>query len=236
MSGVIRALLGLADAVEGAEGKSDRTEQFRAAVSNIATLLRVLPPGHEMASALAAEHARLRQIEGNSPRVERLRTAYTEIEGCLDACLSLSLSHDPRAVETAERVLIGVVQDIADPALMIRRGDVMEMNFTGASVLATYPNGMRLELDLRKAHPDVDGDSYEPGYWVIDGSAWPSEDDTIRRAQIEDSIGPTLPRSIDTRVKAHLRGLIAACASSVVPLVHRPKVQADSTVLAQLRG
>lgn len=235
MSGVIRALLGLADAVENTEGKSHRTEQFRAAISNVAALLRVLPPGHEIASALAAEHARLRQIEGNSPRVERLRMAYTEVEERMDACFSLSLSHDPRAVDTAECVLRRVLGDIGDPALMIRRGDVMDMNFIGASLLATYRNGMRLELDLRKAHADMDGDIYEPGYWVIEGSAWPSDDETIRRAQIEDSIGPMLPRSIETRVKAHLRGLIAACASSVISLVPRPG-HTEESVLANVRS
>lgn len=236
VSGVIRALLSLADAVENAEGKNDQTEHYRAALSNVAALLQVLPPGHEMAAALAAEHARLRQIEGNTPRVERLRVAYTEIEERLSACFSLSLSQEPRAVDTAENLLTEVVAQIGDPTLMIRRGDVMHMHFIGASVLATYPNGMRLELNLRKAHPDVDGDSYVPGYWIIDGSAWPAHDEMIRRVEIEESIGATLPRGIESRAKAQLRTLIAACASSVVSLVPRPQAPAEATFLARLRG
>lgn len=220
MSGVIRALLGLAADVESSEGKCDRTENFRAALGHVAALLRVLPPSHELASALAAEHARLRQAEGSTPRVERLRGAYTQIEGVLEACFALSLSHDSRAVDTAAAILNDLVAQDGDPAHVVRRGDVMAMDFLGASILASYPNGMKLELTLRKAHPDKDGDIHQPGYWIMEGGVF-SVDGTTRRSYFEESFGPQLPRGIETRLKAHLRTLVAGCASSVVTLVTR---------------
>lgn len=219
MSGVLRALLGVVDALESIEGKNDRTEHYRAAVGHVASLLRILPPGHELASALASEHARLRQVEGNTARVERLREAYREIEERLDACFSLSLSEEPRAVDTAESILNQVVSQIGDPTLVVRRGDVMGMSYLGATVLATYPNGMKLELDLRKAHQTIDVDCYVPGYWVVEGAVSSLADESIMKCQVEESIGSMLPRGIDTRIKAHLRALIAGCASSVVTLV-----------------
>lgn len=221
MSGVIRSLLGLAEAVESSEGNKERTEQFRTALGHVDRLLQILPPGHELAAALSAEHARLRAVEGNTPRVERLRVAYTNIEKRLEACLALSMSEDSAAVDAAESIMNALVDEEGNPALMVCRGDAQSMIHLGATILAIFPNGMKLELTLRKAHPKLDEGIHEAGYWVIEGGVFAS-DGSMRRVDIEESIGVFLPRGIETRLKAHLRHLIARCASSVVTLVpHR---------------
>lgn len=220
--GVVRALKGLQASTEASSGTLEvagQSLQVDVAVRLIAQLFEVLPPPHELAAALANEYSRVRAEQGDSPAAQRLRRAYMEVEPILASCQSIAISCDSQAVDLAEAILRRVVSMSGDNRHTVSRGDALSPHNLGASINASYPNKMKLEVTLRKTHPEHDDDARPDGHWILEGGAYSEEVMREKFPEVDLYIGPYLREDIDRLISSCLEAFTTACAGSVVRLV-----------------
>lgn len=214
-AGVLRTLRRTRQRVELVSTAHELSE-FDAAVGALASVLDAMPRGTDLANAIGHEHAHAKFAEGNTPRVQKLAHAREAIEPALNACLSMTASLDADAVHCAHAALLAAAERSGQPALTVVRGDAMSATHLGATAAAQFPNGRKLELSVRRAHPDHDT-GVEAGTWLIEGGAWAGETEGLGSLPwvdhaLNDEIDGDAVRVIDT----HLATLITACAGNVV--------------------
>lgn len=223
MNGVVRTLhAGLA--ALSAQGKveegSREAQQVEVALGLVRELLSTLPSGHELAAALVREYSSVVELEGRTERAERLRYCYLNIERVLDSCNALTMSSDPHSVQSATRFLDIARSHLDDKArYMLTRGDVINVHHQGAMLSAEFPNGMRMELSLRRSHPTMDTEHPE-GHWVLEGGVWSGADPSsdVSYPDVDLCFGPVLPYDADMLVLHTLQKFTRACAANLVVL------------------
>ena len=225
-SGVVEALRGLhssssSKAISGGAW-FERGHDVETAIQLLTSLFDVLPLPHELAAALANEYARVKNTEGDSPTARRLQRAYMEVEPILASCRSHGgLSFHAQAVDVAEGILsAAAAAHGGEIELKVERGDALSPNLLGAIISSSFPNGMKFELTLRRAHRHLDAhpDAYPEGHWLLEGyvsSRAPRE----QMRPLEVYFGPSLPDNIGRIICASLARFTQECSASLMRLV-----------------
>lgn len=222
MNGVVRTLhAGFAlSAQGGVEEGSREAQQVEVALGLVRELLATLPSSHVVAAAFMREYSCVMELEGRCERADRLRYAAMNIERIMDSCSALSMSSDSHSVQTAMLFLDMVRSQTDDESrYMLTRGDVINVHHQGAMLSAQFPNGMRLELSLRRAHATMD-DHHPEGHWVLEGGVWSGADPGVdmNYPDVDLCFGTKLPPDADMLVIHTLQKFTRACAASLVVL------------------
>lgn len=204
--GVIRALEQMrryADPCVEPSLRLRAVERGAQALDLLSELLEVLPDGRQAAIVFASVYARRLEDEGMTDEVRKLRDAARQIERVLDACRNHALSADHEAVLQATALLRALVSVVTGLSAEVRPGDCMSTHFLGAMAVASYPNGARWELSLRRAHPEYDVDTPE-GVWLLEGGGFMAGGST---QCVEIELGTTLPPDIRCTIGAQIADL-----------------------------
>lgn len=185
-------------------------ERGAQATTMLSDLLGLLPSGHEMEVIFGAVYAKRLEAEGMSPEVMRLRDAAKKVKDVLNACRSYSLSSDATSVDEAARILTDIAA--ANPAVPagVTPGDFMSSNFNGAMLAATYPNGSRWELSLRRSHPEYE--DMPEGVWLLEGGGLMASGAT---PCIEIQLGDVLPTNAAEIVSEQMKFLHRCSGASL---------------------
>lgn len=177
-------------------------ERGAQATTLLSDLLGLLPSGHQMAVIFGAMYSKRLATEGLTPDVLKLRDAARQIERALNACRSYSLSKDTSSVEDAVRVARTIVSAHPEVPMAVTPGDHISTNYLGAMIAATYGNGSRWELNLRRSHPEYE--EMEEGVWLLEGGGFMASGAI---PCIEIHMGDTLPANISEIVAAQVMAL-----------------------------
>lgn len=185
-------------------------ERGAQATTMLSDLLGLLPSGHEMELIFSAVYAKRLEAEGMSPEVMRIRDASKRVKEVLNACRSYSLSSDTTSVDDAASVLGKLVA--ANPAMpaSVTPGDFMSSNFNGAMLSASYQNGSRWELSLRRSHPEYE--DMPEGVWLLEGGGLMASGAT---PCIEIQLGDTLPVNVAEIVSDQMKYLHRCSGASL---------------------
>ena len=129
-------------------------------------------------------------------------------------------------MDEACEVLGGVLDRVNHSHLELTRGDLVCADLHGGVIAAAYPNGMRLELTLRRSHPTHDRE-VDSGIWKLDGGAWQA--DGTGAADSFMTLAPdATPQKLGELAEQLLRSLVRTCHNSVVAvLAARPAAAAS---------
>lgn len=177
-------------------------ERGAQATTLLSDLLGLLPSGQQMAVILGAVYSKRLENEGMTPEVRKLRDAAHQIERTLNACRAYSLSKDTSSVEEAVGVANAIVSAHPEVPMAVTPGDHISTNYLGAMIAATYGNGSRWELNLRRSHPEYE--EMEEGVWLLEGGGFMA---TGAIPCIEVNFGDVLPANIREIVAAQVMAL-----------------------------
>lgn len=177
-------------------------ERGAQATTLLSDLLGLLPSGQQMAVILGAVYSKRLEIEGMTPEVMKLRDAARQIERSLNACRAYSLSKDTSSVEEAGGVARAIVRAHPDVPMGVTPGDHISSNYLGSMIAATYGNGSRWELNLRRSHPEYE--DMREGVWLLEGGGFMASGAT---PCVEIHFGDVLPANIREIVSAQVMAL-----------------------------